>query len=152
MILRQIEEYVLERLAMVSSNNPVSANAQVPLAPDTNSVCENQIPHESSQSNSAKRKRGDGGWDLDERKEIKKKETTREMILALLDFESKIPKDRVLTEGARSFIKNELKPVLTCFNKHYASDLEAFAVARPKLTLSTFKKRICTGGTVCGLK
>jgi hypothetical protein len=91
-----------------------------------------------------KRKRGEGGEDLAERKTLKAG-TTAEKLENLLLIKKKILPETVFTEGARCFISEQLNPVLQCLHAHYNNSKEEFSVAYPKLSLSVFKKKCCNG-------
>ena len=68
-----------------------------------------------------------GDNNLVERSILPKLKTTEEKIELLIKLESHIPSNKFeLTERARTWINQTLKPILSCFRTHHGSNLETF--------------------------
>lgn len=77
-------------------------------------------------SSQRRNKRG-GTNDIVSRKDLGKLKSTEEKIQLLLKIETNLPTSMTeLTEGARAFVNQVLRPFLRCLREHFRNDVSAF--------------------------
>ena len=127
---------------LVLIENPIAGNCLVGNVCQTQQINTNNV---TSVCLPVKRKRG-GHFDFVGRNELQSIQNPKEKLQKILHFYSCIPENhRDMSESARNFANNII-PVVSCLNKHFQGDLDAFVSKWKVIPHYSFKKVCCHGG------